>query len=111
MKNQQPINVDVLFVALTRQASVMGLPYEAIIFEAFFTMVVFMMAGNPFYLLVIVPIHLVFYAISADDAGKFDAIQKWLITSGKCLNFRYWQAVSFSPNIFNAKKRKVRKHE
>lgn len=106
MKTQQPIKTNILFVALTRQASAMGLPYQALAFECFLTLIVFTLSGNPLFLLMIVPLHLLFYAISAEDQGKFDAIHKWILTSGKCVNSRYWQAVSFSPNTFNAKNRK-----
>lgn len=109
MKTQQPIKTNILFVALTRQASAMGLPYEALVFEAFLTMIAFTLSGNPLYLLIIVPLHLIFYAISADDAGKFNAISKWMLTNGKCLNTKHWEAVSFSPNTFNVKKMNGRK--
>ncbi len=111
MKTQQPIKTHVLFVALTRQASAMGLPYQALAFECFLTLIVFTLSGNPLFLLMIVPLHLLFYAISAEDQGRFDAIHKWIITNGKCLNVRYWQAYSFSPNSFKVKKRKGVYHD
>lgn len=106
--SQQPIKADVLFVALTRQASAMGLPYQALAFEGFITMIAFTLSSNPLVLLMIVPLHLLFYAISAEDQGKFDAIHKWVITSGRCLNKLHWKATSFAPSSFKFKKRQVR---
>jgi type IV secretory pathway VirB3-like protein len=82
----------------------MGIPYVAFIIEMFVSMMLFLMTNNLLYLSIILPLHVILYAISASDAGKFDEIYKWLITSGKCLNFRYWGSVSFSPNYFQIKK-------
>ena len=109
MKTQQAIKTDVLFVALTRQASAMGLPYHALAFECFMTLITFTLSSNPLVLLMIVPLHLLFYAISAEDQGKFDALHKWAITSGRCLNNKHWQAVSFAPSSFKFKKRQEKR--
>lgn len=105
MKKEQ-IAVDILFVGLTRPTTILGIPYLAFVFEMFVSMMLFLMANNLLYLLVIIPLHIIMYAISAHDAGQFDEIHKWLITNGKCLNFRYWGSVSFSPNYFLIKKTK-----
>lgn len=105
---KEPIEVNILFVGLTRPATILGIPYSAFVGEMFASMMLFLMANNVLYLSIIIPLHVVLYAISANDAGKFDEIQKWLITSGKCLNFRYWGSVSFSPNYFLIKKTRKR---
>ena len=98
------INVDKLFVGLTRPTTVLGIPYTAFVFETFVSMMVFLMSNNLFYFAIIFPFHAVLYAISATDAGQFDEIYKWLITNGRCLNVRYWSSASFSPNYFSIKK-------
>jgi len=103
MKNEQ-IEVNRLFVGLTRPTTILGIPYIAFVIEMFVSMMLFLMTNNLLYLVIILPLHVILYAISANDAGKFDEIYKWLITSGKCLNFRYWGSVSFSPNYFLIKK-------
>lgn len=105
MKNEQ-IEVNTLFVGLTRPTTILGIPYIAFVIEMFVSMMLFLMTNNLLYLSIILPLHIILYAISAHDAGKFDEIYKWLITSGKCLNFRYWGSVSFSPNYFSIKKSK-----
>jgi len=100
----EPIEVNILFVGLTRPTTILGIPYIAFVIEMFASMMLFLMTNNLLYLSIIFPLHVVLYAISARDAGQFDEIYKWLITSGKCLNVRYWGSVSFSPNYFSIKK-------
>jgi type IV secretion system protein VirB3 len=102
----EPIEVNILFVGLTRPTTVLGIPYIAFVVELSVSMMFFLMADNLLYLSIIFPLHAVLYAISARDAGQFDEIYKWIITSGRCLNFRYWGSVSFSPNYFSIKKSK-----
>lgn len=103
MKNE-PIEVNILFVGLTRPTTILGIPYIAFVGEMFASMMLFLMTNNLLYLSIALPLHAVLYAISAHDAGKFDEMHKWLITNGKCLNARYWGSVSFSPNYFLIKK-------
>jgi type IV secretion system protein VirB3 len=100
------IEVNTLFIGLTRPTTVFGIPYTAFVFEVILSMMVFLLSNNLLYFAIILPLHGILFAVSANDAGKFDEIYKWLITNGKCLNFRYWGSVSFSPNYFLIKKSK-----
>ena len=86
-----------LFVGLTRPATILGVPYIAVVLELIVVSVLFINVSNPLYLLLLVPIHGVLYLISANDPGAFSAIFAWTITIGRCRNKRFWGAASFSP--------------
>ena len=91
------INTDVLFVGLTRPATMWGVPYIAFVIEFMAVTLIFLAVGNPFYLLLVLPVHGVMYLISANDPGIFNSIFIWMKTTGKCRNSRFWGGASFSP--------------
>ncbi len=91
------IHKDLLFVALTRVPTIMGVPYIAFVLELMFASIANIIAGNPLYSLLVLPVHAVFYVISARDPGIFVEIEVWTRTIGRCLNKGFWGAASFSP--------------
>lgn len=91
------LHKDLLFVALTRVPTIMGIPYMAFVLEMMFASIIIIMIGKLQYLLLLAPVHAVLYLISARDPGIFSEIEVWLKTSGRCLNKSFWGAVSFSP--------------
>ena len=91
------VQVDPLFVGLTRPATVGGIPYFAAVLEFMATVMVFLAVGNPLYLVMGVPLHGVLYLISASDPWAFDTIFAWLKTTSRCRNTRFWGSASFSP--------------
>ena len=91
------IQADTLFVGLTRPATIFGIPYMAFVIEFMGVSVVFLAMGNPFYLLLGVPVHGLLYLMSAHDPGRFETLAIWLKTSGRCRTTGFWGAVSFSP--------------
>lgn len=93
----QDVQTDLLFVGLTRPATMWGIPYVAFIVEFMATTLIFLSVGNPFYLLLAVPIHGVLYLVSANDPGIFGSIHLWMKTIGRCRNTRFWGAASFAP--------------
>jgi type IV secretion system protein VirB3 len=95
--DSQDIQVDPLFVGLTRPATIGGIPYFAAVLEFLATVLVFLAVGNPLYLVLAAPLHGVLYLISASDPWAFDTIAAWVKTTGRCLNARFWGATSFSP--------------
>ncbi len=97
MNDIYEIHRDVLFVGLTRPATMWGIPYGAFVIEFMATTLIFLAIGNPLYLLIAAPIHGVLYLISAHDPEVFNSIAIWLNTSAKCRNTRFWGSVSFSP--------------
>lgn len=96
--DEQRIVVDPLFVGLTRPATMWGVPYTGVVIEVLIVAIIFLAIGNPLYLLLVIPIHGVLYAIGAHDPGIFDSIAMSAKTSWKCRNRRFWNgAASFSP--------------
>ena len=93
----QDVYTDPLFVGLTRPATMWGIPYMAFVIEFMATTIVFLAVGDPFYLLLAVPIHGVLYLISANNPGVFSSILLWMNTNGRCRNSGFWGAASFSP--------------
>ncbi len=92
------VYVDPLFVGLTRPATIWGIPYEAFVIEFMIVTVIFLAVGDPFYMLLIVPVHAVLYLISAHDSNAFGSFFIWTKTIGRCKNTRFWcGAASFSP--------------
>jgi type IV secretion system protein VirB3 len=94
---EQEIHTDVLFVGLTRPATVFGISYYAFVAEIVLTAIIFLAVANPFYLLLAVPIHAVLYLISLKDPAVFSSVWLWINTNGKCRNFKFWGGSSFSP--------------
>lgn len=93
----QDIHTDVLFVGLTRPATMWGVPYMAFVIGFMVTVLVFLAVGNPLYLLLYAPIHAIMYLVCANDPGAFDSIFAWMKTIARCRNTRFWGAASFSP--------------
>lgn len=95
----QDVYTDILFVGLTRPATMWGIPYIAFILEFMVTTLIFLAVGNPLYLALALPIHGILYLVSANDPGVFNSIFVWTKTIGRCRNTRFWGAASFSPLI------------
>ncbi len=94
---EEDVKTDILFVALTRPATLWGVPYHAFIFEFMLTALIFLAIGNPLYLLLGAPLHGAIYLISANKPGAFNEIYMWVKTYGMCLNRSFWGGASFSP--------------
>lgn len=95
--DEQTLTVDPLFVAMTRPATVLGVPYVAFVAEIVVSAMVFLAIGNPLWIAIVFPIHGILYLISVNDPSIFFSIAMWVKTNGKCLNTAYWGAASFSP--------------
>ena len=98
-KESEKLRRDILFVAMTRVPTILGVPYVAFVLELVFGSVANVVSGNPLYALVVIPIHAVFYMITVKDPGVFSEIEVWTRTVGRCLNRRFWDSASFSPVI------------
>jgi type IV secretion system protein VirB3 len=91
------IQVDPLFVGMTRPATVWGVPYTAVAMESMAIAIIFLAIGNPLYLALVVPVHGVLYLVAASDPGVFDTMKLWATTAGRCVNRRFWGAATFAP--------------
>lgn len=96
-QENQDVHTDPLFVGLTRPAVVFGIHYYAFVAEVLIAAIIFLAVGNPFYLLLVLPIHGVLYLVSNNDPGKFGALAIWSKTIARSQNTAFWGAASFSP--------------
>jgi type IV secretion system protein VirB3 len=94
---------DVLFVAVTRPPMRWGVTYSALLFNAVFTMEVFLLTKNLLTLLIAAPIHGVCALLCARDARFFDLILLWGKTRMPAYfaNYRVWKASSHSPLVLD----------
>lgn len=91
------LEMDELFVGLTRPATVAGVHFNAFVGEMLVVGIVFLAIGNPLWLLLFIPLHSLLYLLSANDPGRFDSISKYVLVNGRCLNRLFWKSTSFSP--------------
>jgi type IV secretion system protein VirB3 len=94
---------DVLFVAVTRPPMRWGVTYSALLFNAVFTMEVFLLTKNLLTLLIVAPLHGVCALLCARDARFFDLILLWGKTRMPAYfaNFRVWKASSHGPLVLD----------
>ncbi|NCU67969.1 conjugal transfer protein (plasmid) [Acidovorax sp. 210-6] len=98
IEKQAQLEVDELFVGLTRPATVFGVHFTAFVAEMILVGCVFLAIGNPIWLLLLVPTHSLMYVISSTDPGRFDSLTKYAKTNGRCLNRWFWKSASFTPH-------------
>ncbi|WP_107329168.1 type IV secretion system protein VirB3 [Metapseudomonas otitidis] len=104
--NEFAIITDELFVGLTRPATLLGVPYKGVIIELMVASFAFLAAGNPLYMLTVIPIHSALFILSKDDPGIFDTIFIWASTAGRCVTRNFWGATSFSPLDYSQLRKK-----
>jgi len=94
---------DVLFVAVTRPPMRWGVTYSALLFNAVFTMEVFLLTKNLLMLLIAAPLHGVCALLCARDARFFDLILLWGKTRMPAYfaNYRVWKASSHGPLVLD----------
>lgn len=88
---------DVLFLACTRPALVLGVPMEAMGVNLILSSVAFLASGSMLYLLVAPALHLVFQAICKADPNAFRVLYLFLETKGRARNGGLWGGSSASP--------------
>lgn len=93
------LTVDPLFVGITRPPMRWGVTYSALLFNAVFTMEVFLLTKNLLTLLIAIPIHGICGLLCARDARFFDLLLVWGRTRMPAYfgNYRVWRASSHSP--------------
>lgn len=99
------VQTDILFQGATRPVMIWGVPMDALIVIAVVVMILFIGIGNPFYVLVYVPLHLISMVICASEPRAFRLQFLGLITKGVCLNRRVWGASSYSPAAVRERRR------
>ena len=91
------VQTDILFQGATRPTMVYGVPMEVLIVMISIVMILFIGFGNPLYMLIYPPLHVIAMAICASDARAFRLLFLAMLTKGVCLNRRFWGASSYSP--------------
>src|SRR6202012_606226 len=93
------LTADPLFVGITRPPMRWGVTYSALLFNAVFTMEVFLLTKNLLTLLLAIPIHGICALLCARDARFFDLLLVWGRTRLPALlgTLRFWKASSYSP--------------
>lgn len=96
---QEGIVVDPLFVGPTRPSTIWGVTYPAWLINVMVTMEIFVFTQNLLWLLLFIPIHLIFWLISLKDPRIFELLGLWGPTKGFALlgNFRVWRAATYTP--------------
>jgi type IV secretion system protein VirB3 len=94
---------DVLFVAVTRPPMRWGVTYSALLFNAVFTMEIFLLTKNLLTLLIAAPLHGVCALLCSRDARFFDLILLWGKTRMPAYfaNYRVWKASSHGPLVLD----------
>ena len=97
------LTTDVLFVAVTRPPMRWGVTYAALLFNAVFTMEIFLLTKNLLTLLIAAPIHGICALLCARDARFFDLVLLWGRTRMPAYfgNFKLWKASSHSPLVLD----------
>lgn len=91
------LHEDTLFLACTRPAMVGGVTMEAMAINAMFSCILFLGAGDVFYLGVGGIIHVVFRAVCKHDHNMFRVLRAYVETNARCLNKQHWGGSSVSP--------------
>jgi type IV secretion system protein VirB3 len=88
---------DILFLACTRPALVLGVPMEAMGVNLIVSAVAFLATGSMLYLLVAPALHLVFQGICKADPNAFRVLYLFVETKGRARNGALWGGSSASP--------------
>lgn len=91
------LDEEVLFLACTRPALVLGVPMEAMGINLIASCVAFLAGGSLLYLLSAPVLHLVFQAICKADPNAFRVLYLWVETRGRSRNGGLWGGSSASP--------------
>ncbi|MEO8112768.1 MAG: type IV secretion system protein VirB3 [Phenylobacterium sp.] len=97
MDLQERLAEDVLFLACTRPALVLGVPMEAMGINLMISAVAFLATGSMLYLLVAPALHLVFQAVCKADPNAFRVLYLFVETKGRSRNRGLWGGSSVSP--------------
>jgi type IV secretion system protein VirB3 len=97
------VTADPVFLGVTRPPMRFGVTYMALVFNAVFTMEVFVLTKNLLALLIALPIHGVCMLLCARDARYFDLVLVWAKTrlAAYFCTIRFWKGASYSPLTFD----------
>ena len=82
----ESLTEDMLFLACTRPAMLLGVPLEAMSVNMMLTGLIFLAGGTPLYLLSGVVLHVLFRAIVKNDHNAFRVLFIWFDTKARARN-------------------------
>lgn len=91
------INIDTLYVGMTRPTLVAGVTLPAFLLNVMVTGVVFIGTKNIFYIPICIPIHAIAYLICKSEPRTFELLNLWTKTKGRNMNRQFWSSSSYSP--------------
>ncbi len=97
MNTEVEITRDVLFQGATRPPMVFGVTLEAFLVTGMISAIIFLGVGNPLYLFVAVPMHLIAYLICLNEPRAFKLLSLKLKCMANNRNRAFWKSNSYSP--------------
>ena len=87
---------DPLFVGATRPATLFRVSYSGVILNIMLVMSLFMnLGGNPLYLLIAIPVHLVMAILTIQEPRYFELLGAWMKTVALVRFRRFWKGASY----------------
>jgi type IV secretion system protein VirB3 len=93
------VTADPLFVGATRPAMAFGVPYAALLANAFLTLELFLVTRNLLWLLIAMPLHGLAWLVCLAEPRAFELLAVWGQVRARA-GFRgrhRWRAVSYGP--------------
>ena len=93
------VTADTLFVGVTRPAMALGVPYAALLANAFVTLELFLVTRNLLWLLIAVPLHGLAWLVCLAEPRAFELLAVWGQVRARA-GFRgrqRWRAISYGP--------------
>lgn len=110
MTSPERLQEDVLLLACTRPALILGVPMEAMAANLIVSTVAFLGGGSLLYLLIAPVLHIVFQAICRADPNAFRVLYLFVETKGRARNGGLWGGSSASPLPLGRRRRAVVRH-
>lgn len=95
--DEEKVNTDTLFLALTRPPLKWGVPYDGFRLNIIGTFVAGMFLGSPLYWFVGILVHLPMRWITSRDHNAFRVRRLWLETKGNAVGSDLWGGASLAP--------------
>jgi len=95
--SEERLAEDVLFLACTRPAMILGAPMEAMGVNIILTSIAFLAGHSLLYLLIAPALHLVFRGICKSDHNAFRVLWLYVDTKGRARNGALWGGSSTTP--------------
>lgn len=93
------VTADPLFVGATRPAMALGVPYAALLANAFLTLELFLLTRNLLWLLIAAPLHGLAWLVCLAEPRAFELLAVWAQVRARAgFSSRHrWRAVSYGP--------------